>query len=208
MDDEIYTKVEEAIMGQEIEIEFKNMLTKEQYISLLHHFQITNNMIKRQKNIYFDTPNWHLKRLSAGLRLRQLENKTVCTLKIKSSENVHFEITEEVPIEKVKEMIEGKGFFAPTIEKRLIELNVPTDSLQVVASITTDRAEIQYKGGTLVFDRSYYLNCEDYEVEYESNNEKIGRKVFNDFLNEHQIIKKEADKKIARYMKAFFSKEG
>lgn len=197
-------------MGHEIEIEFKNMLTKDQYTSLMHHFQITDAMIKRQKNVYFDTPNWDLKNLSAGLRLRQKENKTVCTLKIKSfdNENIHTELTEEVDDKLAKEMVDGKGFFAPQIKKRLTELNVPIDSLQVVASITTDRVEIPYEGGTLVFDHSYYLNCEDYEVEYETNDEILGRKIFDEFLKQHDITKKEADKKIARYMKALHSKEG
>lgn len=195
-------------MVSQVEIEFKNMLTKEQYTSLLHHFQISENMIKRQKNVYFDTPNWDLKNLSAGLRLRQKENKTVCTLKIKSSENVHIEITEEVQAIQAQEMIDGKGFFAQKIEKRLLELKVPVHLLQVVANITTDRVEIDYKGGTLVFDHSYYLKCEDYEVEYETNNEILGKQIFDEFLNEHQIPKKEADKKIARYMKALNSKEG
>lgn len=195
-------------MSSEVEIEFKNMLTRNEYTTLLHHFQITEDMIKRQKNIYFDTPNWDLKNQFAALRLRQKENKCVCTLKIKSSENVHIEITEEVELEKAKEMIDGKGFFAHEVEQHLNKLKVPIEQLQVVASITTDRAEIQYKEGTLVFDRSFYLNCVDYEVEYETNNENLGKMIFEEFLKEYQIEKKYADKKIARFMKALNSKEG
>lgn len=195
-------------MSKEVEIEFKNMLTKDEYTTLLHHFQIKENIIKRQKNIYFDTPNWDLKNQYAALRLRQKENRWVCTLKIKSSENIHIEITEEIESEKAKKMIDGKGFFAYEVEQRLNELNVPIEQLQVVASITTDRTELQYKEGTLVFDRSFYLNCEDYEVEYETNNEILGKTIFEEFLKEHKIEKKYADKKIARYMKALNSKEG
>lgn len=195
-------------MSQEIEIEFKNMLTKEQYFHLLNHFQITESMIKRQQNVYFDTPGEHLKHLWAGLRLRKKENRTVCTLKVKSSENVYLETTEEVEAKQAELMIEGKGFFAPQVEKRLAEMQVHIKDLQVVAAITTDRAEVPYEGGTLVFDHSYYLKCEDYEVEYETNNEALGEKIFDEFLKEHNIDRIFADKKIARYMKALNSKVG
>lgn len=195
-------------MGQEIEIEFKNLLTKEEYLHLLKHFQISSEMIKRQTNVYFDTPSEHLKNLAAGLRIRQKENKTVCTLKVKSSENVHIETTEEIKDEHVQKMIDGKDFCAPLVRQRLNEYHVPIDQLQIVARITTDRVEVPYKDGTLVFDHSYYLKCEDYEVEYETNNEQLGEQIFHDFLKTHNIEKKFADKKIARYMKALKTKEG
>ena len=42
-------------MTHEIEIEFKNMLTKEQYDLLLQHFHIQPEQIKYQVNYYFVT---------------------------------------------------------------------------------------------------------------------------------------------------------
>ena len=73
-------------MSQEIEIEFKNMLTKEQYESLLQHFHVQPEQIKYQVNHYFDTESWQLKQLMSGLRIRQIDNYFECTLKEKTSE--------------------------------------------------------------------------------------------------------------------------
>ncbi|RKJ60851.1 CYTH domain-containing protein, partial [Butyricicoccus sp. 1XD8-22] len=64
-------------MTQEIEIEFKNLLTKEQYEMLLKEFKIDDSKIIRQTNHYFDTPEWHLKTLHAGLRIRETKSTIV-----------------------------------------------------------------------------------------------------------------------------------
>ncbi|UZN00165.1 CYTH domain-containing protein [Lysinibacillus sp. MHQ-1] len=69
-------------------------------------------------------------------------------------------------------------------------------------SLTTDRVEIPYKEGLLVFDHSYYLQCDDYEVEYEAKDAIKGKAIFDEFLQQHGIQKQETDKKIARFMKA------
>src|SRR5690606_35990657 len=81
-------------MSQEIEIEFKNILTKDEYEKLLKEFNIEQQMIIRQTNHYFDTPDWHLRKLSSGLRIRETKSKTVCTLKEKTSQNTHLETTD------------------------------------------------------------------------------------------------------------------
>ena len=56
----------ELPMSQEIEIEFKNLLTKAQYEQLLEVFSISASQIHRQVNHYFDTPDQHLKKLSSA----------------------------------------------------------------------------------------------------------------------------------------------
>lgn len=195
-------------MSQEIEIEFKNILTKEQYFDLLKKFHITDNMIVRQTNHYFDTPEGHLKQLKSGLRIRETKNRTVCTLKEKTSKNVHLETTDIVTKEEAECMLTDGTILAPNVKEKLLQLNVPIERLKVFGSLTTDRVELPYKGGTLVFDHSFYLNCNDYEVEYETSNEKIGTEIFQQFLYEYGIEKLVADKKIARFMKALNAKKG
>lgn len=51
-------------MTQQIEIEFKNMLTKRQYEQLLEAFSIKNEQIIRQVNHYFDTKENDLKKFT------------------------------------------------------------------------------------------------------------------------------------------------
>lgn len=195
-------------MVQEIEIEFKNVLTKKQYEHLLQSFNVQHNQILRQTNYYFDTPNGHLKKLASALRIRQKGNRIVCTLKERSSENVHIETTDPLTEEQAKSMLDGSGFFAPNVKEKLRQYNIPIEHLHMFGSITTDRVELPYKGGTLVFDHSFYLQQEDYEVEYETMNEQEGSVIFLNFLSQHDIEINVADKKIARFMSAFNAQKG
>ncbi|CAM5685785.1 CYTH domain-containing protein OS=Lysinibacillus sphaericus OX=1421 GN=LS41612_19275 PE=4 SV=1 [Lysinibacillus sphaericus] len=58
------------------------------------------------------------------------------------------------------------------------------------------RVEIPYKEGLLVFDHSFYLQCDDYEVEYESKDEIKGKAIFDEFLQQYDIKKQIAEKKL------------
>lgn len=190
-------------MTQEIEIEFKNLLTKQQYEQLLQAFHINTNTIHRQINHYFDTPTQTLKNLQSEiLRIRQISHYYECTLKEKNAEHAHLETTDELTAEQAQKMLNGKGFYAQEVAKRLALHNVPLEQLDVFGSLTTDRVEIPYKEGLLVFDHSYYLQCDDYEVEYETNDAIKGKAIFEEFLQLYGIQKQATAKKIARFMKA------
>ena len=49
-------------MSTNLEIEFKNMLSESEYEQLLNHFSISEEQIWIQKNVYFDTKAFDLKR--------------------------------------------------------------------------------------------------------------------------------------------------
>lgn len=189
-------------MTQQLEIEFKNLLTKQQYEHLLQEFSIQENAIHRQTNHYFDTPSQAIKKRQSGLRIRQIDNYYECTLKEKSAENTHIETTDVLTAEQAQQMLEGQGFYAQEVAKKLTLYHIPLNELAVFGSLTTDRIEIPYKDGLLVFDHSFYLQCDDYEVEYESKDATKGNVIFNDFLQQYHIEKKVTEKKIARFMKA------
>lgn len=189
-------------MTQEIEIEFKNLLTKHQYEQLLQDFHIRKNAIHRQTNHYFDTPTHAIRKLQSGLRIRQIGENYECTLKEKNAEHAHLETTAQLTAAQAQKMLESEGFFAEEVAKKLAIHNIPLDQLRVFGSLTTDRVEIPYKEGLLVFDHSYYLQCDDYEVEYEAKDAIKGKAIFDEFLQQYGIPKQETDKKIARFMKA------
>ncbi|KGR73692.1 CYTH domain-containing protein [Ureibacillus sinduriensis] len=195
-------------MTQELEIEFKNVLTKQQYETLLKKFHVSNEMIVHQTNHYFDTKEFRLKELFSGLRIRVTNKKIVCTLKERTATNTHLETTDVITREQADLMLTGRGFFAESVKIRLSQLGVPVEHLHHFGTLSTERVEISHKGGTLVFDHSFYLNCDDYEVEYETNEENRGRKVFENFLKENDIPQKAADKKIARFMSALKMQKG
>ena len=52
------------------ELEFKSVITKEQYEALVKKFDLENN-IYAQTNYYFDTPDYKLKGMHTVLRIRQ-----------------------------------------------------------------------------------------------------------------------------------------
>lgn len=196
------------MMTQELEIEFKNVLTKQQYETLLKKFQVSDEMILHQTNHYFDTKEFRLKELFSGLRIRETNEKIVCTLKERTATNTHLETTDVITKEQADLMLLGRGFFADSVKTRLSQLGVPVEHLQHFGTLSTDRVELSYKGGTIVFDHSFYLNCDDYEVEYETNEEILGQEVFENFLKENDIPQKAADKKIARFMNALKMEKG
>ena len=193
-------------MSQEIEIEFKNMLTKEQYESLLQHFHIQPEQIIYQVNHYFDTESWHLKQLMSGLRIRQIGDRFECTLKEKTTDNAHLETTDSLTQEQAEQLLNGAPFNTHSVVKRLEALHIPIDQLKLFGSLATNRVELNYKDGKLVFDHSIYMQQNDYEVEYEAVDETTGQMIFNEFLATHHIQKNNAPKKIARFMKALQQK--
>ena len=195
-------------MSQEIEIEFKNLLTKAQYEQLLKVFSIDASQIHRQVNHYFDTPAQHLKKLSSALRIRVLHDAIEFTLKEKTAEHQHLETTDFISTEDAEAILNGSEITAPSVKARLEHYQVPLDALHCYGTLTTDRVEIPYEGGLLVFDHSFYLQCDDYEVEYETNDETFGKKVFAEFLKQHHIKPEVAPKKIVRFMTALKNQKG
>lgn len=58
-------------MAQEIEIELKQLLMKEEFEQLKQHFQLKDSDFHTQTNHYFDTPQFDIKSQFAALRMRE-----------------------------------------------------------------------------------------------------------------------------------------
>lgn len=190
----------------EIEIEFKNILNKAQYEELLAFYNIDHSQIHRQVNHYFDTNSWSLKNHKAALRVRLINDYYQYTLKEATTTNISIETTDILSKKQVTQIMEQQLFPQGNVQLRLNELKIDTSDLLLFGTLTTDRVELPYKDGTLVFDHSFYLQQDDYEVEYETTNERQGLIIFEDFLNTHHIDKQTAPKKIARFMNALKKK--
>ncbi len=195
------------MMNHEIEIEFKNMLSKTKYDELLAAFDIREEEAVRQENHYFDTADFQLKSIESGLRIRILPNKIECTLKEKTNDYTHIETTDILTEEEAKQILQGGQLTAPTVIARLQERNIAIEQLALFGTLATARVEIPYEGGLLVLDHSFYLQRDDYEVEYEATDETVGHTVFQQFLANHNIPIAHADKKIARFAAALKEKE-
>jgi uncharacterized protein YjbK len=78
-------------------------------------------------------------------------------------------------------------------------LDIAPKEMVYLGTLETNRAELQYEGGTLVFDHSHYLNKEDFELEYEAINFTQGHAVFYNFLQQNSIPVRETENKIRRF---------
>ena len=95
-------------MSQNLEIEFKNMLTKEEYERLIKTFQFHKSSIYTQENHYFDTAHFDLKEKGSALRIRQKDGKFELTLKQPCKEGLLETNQVLSPAEASKAMTENK----------------------------------------------------------------------------------------------------
>lgn len=186
-------------MSQEIEIEFKNLVTQDEFEKLLKAFHIEKSYFKVQHNDYFDTPSFGLKAKGSALRIREKQGKFVLTLKEPGEIGLvetHQSLTDGQAQMGIKNGVLPQGEVLDT----LCRLNISPNQLVHLGRLTTNRAEIPYNGGLLVFDHSLYGQKEDYELEFESTDAVIGEKVFLELLREFGIPKRPTQNKIQRLM--------
>lgn len=190
-------------MTQEVEIEFKSMLKKDEYEKLIQAYKL-EDQVRWQANDYFDTPSFQLKKQGAALRIREKKHGQVLTLKQPNEVGLletHASITEEEAEDLFKYGIihddQMKQALAP------FQLNA---ALEHLGRLETNRAEHQTEDGLLVLDESHYLETTDYEIEFEVTNEEAGKRAFERLLAEHGLPYRPAKNKIVRFMELKMSR--
>ncbi|MGB8002537.1 MAG: CYTH domain-containing protein, partial [Anaerobacillus sp.] len=168
------------MMSQEVEIEFKNMLTGEEYETLLAAYKINEKEIKTQTNDYFDTKEFHIREKGAALRVRSKNGNLVLTLKEPATEGL-LETHQTISNETFRSIQSSGVLPAGEVREQLKRLGV--QSLLVhLGNLTTHRAELQLTTGLLVLDHSEYLDQEDYEMEFEVSDFEKGKRDFESVL--------------------------
>ena len=185
-------------MSQNIEIEFKNMLTEEEFHFLEKYFKIEPEQFKKQINHYFDTNSFSLKNHGSALRIREKGSKFEMTLKQPALQGL-LETNQMLTTGQAEEALSSGRLPEGEVKDAVVRLINDTESLQYFGSLTTVRAEVEYKEGLLVLDHSYYLNTEDYELEYEVTNESAGYEFFSRLLEDLKIPIRPTDNKIKRF---------
>jgi uncharacterized protein YjbK len=186
------------VMAQEIEIEFKNLVTEDEFTRLISHFHIKDEDFSSQDNHYIDTSDYQLKRLQSALRIRERNGTYTLTLKTPLEEDL-LETNQRLTKEESESLLHQGAFPEGEVKDVLDSLQIPTGSLHYFGTLTTSRAEIDYKEGLLVFDKSSYLQMVDYELEYEVKERKSGEAIFLNLLEELNIPLRETDNKIKRF---------
>lgn len=185
-------------MSEQLEIEFKNIVTEEEFIKLLDYFSLTEEDFFSQENEYFDTEDFILKQLGCALRIRQKNGKYEFTLK-EPQEIGLLETNEEISKVARKKLIEENQFPEGKIAEKLRKLNIPLEKVKYFGSLKTDRKELPYYDGILVLDKSYYLNIVDFELEYEVEDYETGKQHFISLLQTLQIPQRKTLNKIQRF---------
>lgn len=191
---------------QELEIERKNLLTKEEYVRLIDGLSLANTTPEKQINHYFETVDFQLKKTGSALRIREKNGRFVLTLKEPQGDGL-LETHEGLTQEEAEEIIHGIGEIKPAIAKRITALGVSLDALAYGGTLETNRIEVNQDDVLVVLDESHYLGHIDYELEIEGPSLNVTETRLNDLLNRFSITKKETPNKIARFYAALSDKD-
>lgn len=193
-------------MSENLEIEFKSLVTEKDFSHLLNHFEITEEDRFTQTNYYFDSKDLLLKQKQMGLRIRILPLSAELTLKIPANEGL-LEISESLPLNIAVDLIElnqlpNHGI----VYEKLISLGFSVRDLTIIGSLKTKRAEKKIPEGLLALDESWFGNQHDFEIELEVSDAREGKKAFMSLLKKLTIKEKIAPNKIQRMMIASSNK--
>ncbi len=185
-------------MSQEIEIEFKNGVNEIEFHRLMDAFHVQPEDFVLQHNHYLDTPQFELKESGCALRIREKNERFELTLKEPADEGL-LETNETLTRSQADALLKKSIFPEGNVKNAVQSLITDFKALKHFGTLSTKRAEVPFKGGTLVFDHSFYLNKQDYEIEYEVTDRKKGEEIFYNLLNTYQIPAKPTDNKVKRF---------
>lgn len=184
-------------MVQEIEIEYKNILTEKEFYQLLNQYPFPKEATV-QTNYYLETPDFKLKENGCALRIRKKQNSFVLTLK-EPHLNGLLETHDTLTKQEACAILDGSVIKKANIIERLNAMHIPVSSLVYYGKLTTERRETKLNGTLLVLDHSMYNGITDYELEVEAPSEQIGIRVFKQILKEQAIAKRDTPNKIKRF---------
>ncbi len=145
------------MMRTNTEIEYKTLVSEDQFNRLLSHFEVTSTV--EQTNTYFDTPDRKLKAKKIACRIRVSDMIIEATVKEQTDEGIlEFNHTLNAFDPEIFRTAEFKVLF------ERLDMREP---LVEVGKATTLRRIVDEKNGELCFDRTIFQNGVDFELEYE-----------------------------------------
>lgn len=187
-------------MNQNLEIEFKNMLTEVEYVKLFEaEFSADDQQKIMQSNYYFDTTDRLLKLQKSALRIRKTPSFNELTLKV-PSQGFLLETNISLSDNDCSALLNANFFKLSDITSDIMIKDLNADSeFYLFNQFETIRYEKDMDGHLLVLDQTTFQNgVVDYELEVESQSPEAGLDFFNSFLETHAIKKQKALPKIAR----------
>lgn len=171
-------------MNTNLEIEFKCLITKEQYDNIKQdHFAVADPII--QTNEYFVDKKQLLASHRYTLRVRHLNGRFEFTLK-KPQGFAKLEMNEMLSEKAYQDLLCHRPFSSQILTE-LKTIGIALDDLSIYTTLTTTRYEKPYLNGLLCLDLSTYSGITDYEIEYEASDEAKGNEEFISILNPYGI---------------------
>ncbi|MFD2130080.1 CYTH domain-containing protein [Pseudogracilibacillus auburnensis] len=184
-------------MSQEIEIEYKVLLTKVEFDRLAKNLPFPDQGVE-QTNYYFDTKVMALKNVRCALRIRKKGNTYTLTLKEPHSDGIletHDTLTEK----EFVSWINGTPIPKPNITKQLQQLQIDEANLVYLGALTTLRKTFMREEIEYVLDQSMYNGKTDYELEIEAPTHEKGLPAFQKILQAYKIKERKSVTKIERF---------
>ncbi|ALS01242.1 adenylate cyclase [Enterococcus silesiacus] len=187
-------------MSENLEIEFKTLLSIEDFSRTAAYFHLKENDFFTQVNYYFDSADFQLKKQHIGLRVRILSNNAEITLKVPEKVGL-LEINDALSVTEAQHIVDSAALPEyGNVYSRLTDLGISTRDLRLIGSLTTKRAEIKLPQGLLALDESWYNQQHDFELELEVKDAQNGKKDFLALLETLTIKESPSPNKIQRMM--------
>lgn len=193
-------------MNQNLEIEFKNELTEEEYFLLVKkEFEGLSHSkhMTFQTNYYFDTIDQLLKNQSSVLRIRVTEANNELTFKVPAQGflmETNYNLTED----QVTEILQSRSLQLSSYISSTLSIpalnHISKDTVfKLWNQFQTKRLEKQVDEHLIVLDQTTFQNgIVDYELEVEAAEAESGRLFMNTLLDNHGISLRKSLPKIAR----------
>lgn len=188
------------LMSQQIEHEFKNLITAAEYSRLQQSYPFAAPFT--QTNLYFDTATQQLQHLGWGLRLRLFATDAEQTLKVPAGQQRRLqEITDRLPLAKARQ----QQFAIPSqVSAALATKHIQLSQLRLIGFAQTKRQQAKLPSGLLVLDQTAYADgLADYEVELEVQQTAAPLTTFQAMLTQHHIPERKVVNKVQRAKQHF-----
>ncbi|TFG81821.1 MAG: CYTH domain-containing protein [Erysipelotrichales bacterium] len=139
------------------EIEYKTLVSEDQFNRLLAHFTISKTI--HQTNTYFDTADRKLKAMRIACRIRVSDVMIEATVKESTDEGI-------LEYNQTLETFDPDVFKTKEFRNLFKRLHM-TEPLFEIGNASTTRFIVEEEQGELCFDRTVFQNHTDFELEYE-----------------------------------------
>ena len=184
-------------MSQEIEIEYKTLLTEKEYNTLLQALPFPNEAIM-QTNYYFETRDFALKDYGSALRIRKKNDKYTLTLKEPHAEGI-LETHDALTYEQFIAWTNERPIPMKHVTKQLQALDINETDLHYYGSLETARRTFVKDDILYVLDKSSYNNKIDYELEIEAPSQAKGETALQELLTKYPVTNEQSITKIERF---------